>query len=161
MTRLIWLKNVSRRTLIAFLPVLAQEDDDLAKKYLTGEEYILYKKMDIRDRDHASLVANAVIKNKNYSPELVRAAFLHDIGKTGANYNPLERIAVHLIKSNNNIPADSKVKGLKASIQRKNHHAEYGARLIKDKRVAELVRRHHHPDGDREAEILKSIEEVF
>ena len=160
MSKLIWLKNVSRRTLIAFLPFLAKEDIDLAKEYLTESEYILYKNMDIRDRDHAFQVAKAVIRNKNYSPELVRAAFLHDVGKSGASYNPIERIAVHLIKTNN-IPINAQVSGLKAAIQRKNHHAEYGARLIKDKRVAELVRRHHEPKGDSEAEVLKAIEEVF
>jgi len=160
MSKLVWLKNVSRRILIAFLPILAKDDDELARKYLADDEYLLYKKMDIRDRDHAFLVARAVIKIENYSPELVRAAFLHDIGKSGAKYNPFERIAVHLIKTNN-IPVDAQVSGIKAAIQRKNHHAEYGARLIKDERVAELVRRHHEPNGDSEAEILKSIEEVF
>ncbi len=154
------MKNVARRTLIAFLPFLAKEDDDLAQKYLSDYEYGLYKEMDIRDRDHAYLVANAVIKNKESSPELVRAAFLHDIGKSGADYNPFYRVAVHLIKSNN-IPSDAQVVGFKAAMQCKNHHAEYGARLIKDKRVAELVRRHHQPNGDPQAEILKSIEEVF
>jgi len=145
---------------IAFIPALAREDDGLARQYLADDEYLLYKQMDIRDRDHASLVAKAVINTKNHSSELVRAAFLHDIGKSGANYNPFERILVHFI-GKNNIPIDERVSGIKAAIQRKNYHAEYGAKMIRDKRVAELVRRHHRPDGDKEAEILKSIEEVY
>ncbi len=159
--KLLWLKNVSRRTLIAFLPVLAKPDDALAKMHLEPKEFELYMAMDVRDRDHASLVSKVLLdSHSNVSQELIRAAFLHDIGKTKSGYNPIERILVHFI-SNRNISMHDDLKGLAAVIQRKMYHAEYGAKMIDDERVAQIVQRHHQPDGDQEAEILKSIEEVY
>ncbi len=159
--KLLWLKNVSRRTLIAFLPALAKPDDELAKTILSDEEYELYMAMDVRDRDHAGLVSKALLNSyENASPELIRAAFLHDIGKTSSGYNPIERIVVHFL-NNRNISMHDDLKGLAALIQRKMYHAEYGAKMIANERVAQIVQRHHQPDGDKDAEILKSIEEVY
>ena len=159
--KLLSLKNVSRRTLIAFLPFLARPDDKMAEQALLGNEYKLYMSMDIRDRDHATMVAKALLKkHPQASSELFRAAFLHDVGKAGAGYKPLERILVHFISRTDIGPNDS-LQGFRAAIQRKMYHAEYGAAMIADERVAQIVQKHHRPDGDKEAEILKSIEEVF
>ena len=121
--------------------------------------------MDRRDRAHACRVAKAVIEQvSSPSDILVRAALLHDVGKCGATFNPWERVAVHLYTPES-VPAEPRLRGLRGAWQRRRHHEAYGAELIRqaggDAKVIEIVRRHHHPKGHREAALLKRVEEGF
>lgn len=121
--------------------------------------------MDVRDRDHACAVAKAVIRSvPAASDKLVRAALLHDIGKSTARYNAWERIAVHLYFPKN-MPKEPRLEGLRGSWQRRLHHAHYGAELILavggDPEVAEIVRRHHEPEENADAGLLQQIEAGF
>ncbi len=157
--------NVIARTTRAFLPGLAEPDDDFARQYLSGSEYVLYAKMDVRDRDHACEVTKTLLKaHPEASSELIRAALLHDVGKSGSSYRPWQRIAVHLYTPQN-IPASPRYHGLKGAWQRHLHHSYYGAELIRkhggDDRVADLVARHHDPQGDGEAALLKRVDELY
>jgi putative nucleotidyltransferase with HDIG domain len=159
------LMNVVARTTCAFLPGLAKPDDDFARQYLDGPEYILYAKMDVRDRDHACQVTKTLLEAyPEASPELVRSALLHDVGKSSSRYRPLHRIAVHLYTPEN-IPASPRYHGLKGAWQRHRHHSQYGADLIRrhggSERVAELVAKHHDPRGDSEAALLKRVDELY
>jgi putative nucleotidyltransferase with HDIG domain len=164
MKHLIWLARLSRRTLFAFFPSLARPDDDFARHHLPDIEYQLYQRMDPRERDHACRVAKAVLAQAPPSSILIRAALLHDLGKTSSSYHALERILVHLYTPQN-LAAEPRLTGLKGAWQRKLHHAHYGAELIRKAggcpNVAELVERHHQPQGCPEAAILKTIEEGF
>jgi putative nucleotidyltransferase with HDIG domain len=162
MTRLV---NVMARTTRAFLPVLAKPDDRFARRYLNTPEYILYAAMDVRDRDHACQVAKTLLETlPEASSELVRAALLHDVGKSGSSYRPLHRIIVHLCTPKN-LAATPRLHGLKGAQQRHLHHGQYGADLIRkhggDERVAEIVARHHDPQGDGEAALLKRVDELY
>ena len=164
-TKLTRLQNILERTAAAFLPVLAKPDDVLAKVRLSPAEYQLYLQMDRRDRSHACRVARAVIEQvSNPSDILVRAALLHDVGKCGRAFNPWERVAVHLYTPKS-VPAEPRLRGLRGAWQRRRHHETYGAELVEraggDARVVEIIRRHHHPEGHREAELLKKVEESF
>jgi putative nucleotidyltransferase with HDIG domain len=159
------LKNVMSRTTRAFLPGLAQPDDDFAKQYLSGAEYVLYAKMDVRDRDHACQVTKVLLAYYPDAPsELIRAALLHDVGKSSSRYRPFHRIAVHLYTPSN-IPPSPRFHGLKGAWQRNLYHSQYGADLIRryggDDRVADLVAKHHDPEEDPEAAWLKAIDELF
>lgn len=157
--------NVIARTVYAFLPGLAKPDDPFARQYLNTPEYILYSTMDVRDRDHACQVAKTLLAGyPQASSELVRAALLHDVGKSGSSYRPWQRIAVHLYTPKN-IPVTPRFGGLKGAQQRHLHHGQYGAELIRkqggDERVAEIVAKHHDPQGDGEARLLQRVDEMY
>ncbi len=159
------LMNVIARTTCAFLPGLAKPDDTFARQYLNGSEYVLYAKMDVRDRDHACQVTKTLLSgHPEASSELIRAALLHDVGKSSSSYRPLHRIAVHLFPSKN-LPALPRLHGFRGAQQRQVHHGYYGADLIRkhggDERVAELVAKHHDPQGDGEAGLLKRVDELY
>jgi putative nucleotidyltransferase with HDIG domain len=159
------LKNVATRTTHAFLPNLLRPDDGFARQYLMGAEYILYAKMDPRDRHHACQVTKVLLERyPEASSELIRAALLHDIGKSSSKYRPVHRILVHLYTPKN-IPPLPRLRGLRGAWQRHLHHDRYGAELILksggDASVAEIVARHHVPHGNQEAAILKAIDEEF
>jgi len=150
---------------VAFFPSFARADDAFAKSWLIREEFGLYLQMDVRDRDHACVVAKALLRSlPDASDKLIRAALLHDIGKSAARYNPVERIFVHLYTPKN-LPAQPRLGGLRGTWQRRLHHAAYGAELILnaggDPEVAEIVRRHHKPDGHEDAEVLRAVEVRF
>jgi putative nucleotidyltransferase with HDIG domain len=159
------LKNVIQRTTYAFLPGLAQPDDMFARQHLDGPEYILYARMDSRDRHHACLVTKTLLsQHPRASSELIRAALLHDVGKSSSRYRPLQRIAVHLYTPTN-LPPSPRYHGLKGAWQRHLYHGQYGADLIRkhggNEKVADLVAKHHDPKGDREAMVLKEVDELF
>jgi predicted HD phosphohydrolase len=117
--------NVIARTTRAFLPGLAKPDDEFARQYLSGSEYVLYAQMDVRDRDHACEVTKTLLSaHPEASSELIRAALLHDVGKSGSSYRPLQRIAVHLYTPRN-ILASPRYHGLKGAWQRHLHHSQY------------------------------------
>ena len=164
MSFLVWLKNISWRTLYAFVPVLAQPDDDFARRHLNSKAYGLYLSMDKRDRAHACEVAKAVLTELEPSRQLVAAAFLHDIGKAEGRYNALERILVHLYCPTA-LPKSPRLKGLSGVWQRRLHHAYYGAQKIREAGLAEdlalIVEYHHQPEANQEAARLKRIEDRF
>ena len=159
------LKNTLWRTTVALVPKLAHADDRFAERLLSAEEYRLYIRMDVRDRDHACTVTKALrAEFPGASPELLRAALLHDVGKTRASYNPLSRIAAALYTPSD-IPAKPRFSGVRGLWQMKRHHDRYGAQMIRaaggSARVAEIVAKHHAPEGDAEAMRLKEVDERF
>lgn len=159
------LKNTLWRTTVALVPTLAHADDRFAARLLSAAEYRLYAQMDVRDRDHACTVTKTLLaEHPDASPELLRAALLHDVGKTKTSYNPLSRIVAALYTPSR-IPAKPRFSGVRGLWQMKRHHDRYGAQMIHaaggDARVAEIVARHHTPAGDAEAARLKEVDERF
>ncbi|CAN5900650.1 hypothetical protein BH24DEI2_BH24DEI2_25840 [soil metagenome] len=131
---------------------------------MPAAELELYLKMDARDRCHACEVARALLnEHPDASPRLVRAALLHDVGKSGERFNAVERVVVHLYTPA--LPAEPRFDGLRGAWQRRRHHAAYGAQLIRqnggDAEVADIVERHHAPGDYAEALVLKNIEKRF
>lgn len=159
-----WLGNALWRTLHAFVPSLARPDDGFARGLLPEPEYRLYRTMDPRDRLHALAVTRKLLElYPDATPELRRAALLHDVGKVGASYRPAQRILAGLYTPA--LPAEPRLRGLRGVWQLKRHHPAYGARLILDaggaERVATIVLRHHDPRGDLDAARLKRTDERF
>lgn len=158
----VWYLNAALRTLRAFVPTLARPDDAFAARWLTPAELALYRSMDRRDRDHACRVAAALLADEPAAePSLVRAAFLHDVGKADRPYRAWERIAVHLYRPGT--PAVA-VNGALAQLWRHHQrHPERGAAMILaaggDPVVAEIVRHHHAAAGPPGSDTLRRIDE--
>lgn len=154
--------NAAARTVRGALPALAAPDDAWARARLPNPERALYLAMDVRDRDHAVRVARALLdRNPDAPGELVRAALLHDVGKSRRRYRVGERVAVHLLRASPP-PERPTLAGWRGARQVAAHHAAYGARMIRDAggddRVAQLVERHERPCGDRDAALLHEID---
>ena len=158
-----WYLNVVPRTLRAFVPALARPDDPFAREVLLPEEFALYLRMDPRDRHHGVAVARAVLaRDPGAESVVLRAAILHDVGKSVAPYRAWERIAVHVL-----LPAASgrgRSGALGDALRRHREHAERGAELIRaaggDARVAALVARHHDPDPEPRLALLRAADEA-
>jgi putative nucleotidyltransferase with HDIG domain len=157
--------NTVRRTVIAFFPVFAAPDDAFAARFLSKVEFGLYRGMDARDRLHACAVTRQLLRRyPEASDELRRAALLHDVGKASTRYSPWLRVLVALYTPRS-VAAEPRLRGLQGAWQLKRHHDRYGAAQILaaggDRRVAELVARHHRPGGDLEAARLREIDARF
>lgn len=158
-----WLRNATRRTIVACLPALARPDDEFAREHLEAAEFDLYMRMDPRDRQHACSIARRLLAGEPHAPSaLIRAAFLHDVGKAEDRYIPLYRILAHLYAPAR-IPATPRLAGIRGAWQVRRHHHRYGARMIRQagcaEEVAALVERHHDPAGDPEATLLKRLDD--
>lgn len=153
------------RVTYAFLPCFIKSNDNWAKTYLTTKEYQLYLSMDVRDRHHSYLVARELLKkHPNSTQVLVKAALLHDVGKSIIKYNPLGRILVHLYTPKN-LPQKPYYLGLKGIWQCHLHHAAYGAEMVRDiggsEYLAKLIANHSLPQNNKEANILHKIDQIF
>lgn len=157
-----WAWNATLRTVRGVHPALAAPDDDWAASRLPAPERRLYLGMDARERDHAVRVARALEAEHPDAPdELVRAALLHDVGKSRRSYRVHERILVHLV-GGGSVPPEPRLRGLAGARQVARHHAAYGAAMIREAggsvRVAELVARHERPGDDPDARRLRDVD---
>ena len=160
------IKALLARTARAFAPALARPDDAFAEAWLPEPERALYRAMDARDRDHGCRVARRLLRDHpDADATWVRAALLHDVGKSGAPYRAWERIAVHLVRGDARSRAASRWGGpaLARAIERDRDHAAIGGRMLAaagaDPRVVELVAEHHRPRaGDPAAAALAAAD---
>ncbi len=137
-----WLRL--KRLYKAFAPAQARPDDTWALAELSIEEALLYKAMDVRDREHAVQVAKRLLERYPDAPSFaVRAALLHDSGKALRPYRPLERILTGLLSLD--VPIEPLDKGLRGAWQIRRHHPEYAAMRILEPQVAQIVREHNQP----------------
>jgi putative nucleotidyltransferase with HDIG domain len=170
-----WFVNVVPRTVRAFVPALARPDDAFARAALPPRELALYLAMDARDRHHGVRVARSLLERDPEADDvLVRAALLHDVGKSVAPYRAWERIAVHLYalagaRGLGGVPARggralrAPPRGLRDAWTRHARHAETGAALLRRAgahEVAALVARHHDPDPDPRLALLRAADEA-
>jgi HD domain len=154
------------RLVRALTPAQARPDDTWAAQQLPEPELKVYRRMDPRDREHAVRVAQKLLElHPEASSEVVRAALLHDCGKLVRPYNVFERVMVGLIAPEGPRPSQTS-NGFQAqtAMDVRNHHPQIGANLILeaggDARVAELVRIHHAPNGDAEANWIHQIDDL-
>ncbi len=170
-----WFVNAGLRTLRAFVPSLARPDDTFAAQWLSGHELDLYQGMDRRDRDHACRVARALLAAHPGAPAtVVRAALLHDVGKSAVPYRAWERIVVHLCRPWREARGEAAGRddtgdagatpavGLVGLLAWHRRHAARGAEMILaaggDPEVAALVRHHHDPRGFAGAELIRAAD---
>ncbi|SRR5690554_4314498 len=153
-----WLLNAARRTLVTAFPSLARPADEWALERLEEGEARLFLSLPPQERAHGIEVAQRLLaRSPGAAPPLVRAALLHDVGKLGTPQFVLWRVLTHLLPQSR-VPAEPRLRGLAGARQARAHHADYGARLIRQaggsEAVARLVERHHHePAGELAAEL--------
>jgi hypothetical protein len=158
-----WALNAALRTLQAAFPALADPDDEWALAVLEPAERRLYAAMPPAERAHAVKVARCLASRRPDAPrEALRAALLHDVGKAGSSGHVAHRVLAHLLPEPD-VPPEPRLSGLAGARQARRHHAAYGALMVldasADARVAWLVRHHHDPRGDAEAELIKACDE--
>jgi putative nucleotidyltransferase with HDIG domain len=120
--------------------------------------------MDARDRAHAVHVTRVLLeRHPQASGALVRAALLHDVGKSGRPYRLWERVAAHLYDPGD-VPAEPRLPGMRGAWQMRVHHARYGAEMVRraggSDRVADIIAAHHDADAGPEAAVLRAIDEL-
>ncbi len=147
----------------AAFPALAAPDDAWALALLEPAERRLYASLSRSERAHAVRVARCLASRRPGTPrEALRAALLHDVGKAGSSGHVVHRVLAHLLPELD-VPAEPRLDGLAGARQARRHHAAYGALLVLgasgDARVAWLVRHHHDPRGDADAELIMACDE--
>jgi len=159
------LAGLVRRTLVGLSPGLARPDDGFALRWLEEREADAYRAMDPRDRDHACRVARRLLAcHPDADPRTVRAALLHDVGKSERPYRVWERVLVH-VWTPDPAAAGRFPAALRGAWRVHAEHAELGAGRLRalgvDARVVELVARHHEaPTGDEELRRLAAADEA-
>lgn len=157
-----WCTNAARRTARSLSEGQAAPDDDFARRALRPEELRLYLGMDARDRDHAVEVTRSLLTEfPDASPQLVRAALLHDVGKQVRPYRVWERILAHLWAPPD-VPAEPRLRGVRGAWQVRVHHASYGAAMLRaaggSEEVARLIEQHDAPEPGSEAWKLHRVD---
>jgi putative nucleotidyltransferase with HDIG domain len=124
-----------------------------------------YRAMDPRDRDHACRVARRLLAcHPDADPRTVRAALLHDVGKSERPYRVWERVLVHVWTPGRATAARFPA-AWRGAWRVHAEHAALGAGRLRalgvDARVVELVARHHEaPAGDEELRRLAAADEA-
>ncbi|WP_457636879.1 phosphohydrolase [Oceanithermus sp.] len=135
------------RLIKGLFPFLCRPDDAWALAQLTADEAELYRKMDVRDREHNVMVARRLLERWPDAPGYaVRAALLHDAGKALRPYRLWERVYTALLEPwAPELPPYPLKSGLTGAWQIRIHHPRYAADRIADPQVASLVLEHHQP----------------
>lgn len=142
-------------------------DSELINKFLNSEEKKLFNSISTYEQKHCIKVAIDVIKickvNNIKNDMLIKAALLHDVGKSYKKLNPVEKSLVVML---DNISRGKlkKFKNLK-KIDVYYNHADKGYNILKnkgiyDERFLYLIKNHHNEYviGDKELDILKECD---
>lgn len=139
------------------------EDERLIDGYLNEQEKYLFQKLTEYEKIHAIKVAKDVEKLYNKDGEnkgmLMKAALMHDIGKTVHRLTPISKSLMVILDS----VSKGKIKKYH-NIKQINvyyNHADIGYNILKkygyEERFLYLIKNHHSDNiiGDEELNILK------
>jgi hypothetical protein len=131
-------------------------DDALAREYLTQAEFHLYMRMSRSERQHHLRVLQDLLSNGHTHSALLKAALLHDVGKTRFTFGLPQRIVVVVVKKlmpqrfqkwGSGDPAGWK-RSFVISMQHPQWSAEMAAAVNVPALAVELIRRHQSPLPD-------------
>lgn len=142
-------------------------EDTVAQQFLTDAEFSLFMQMPRPDRQHHLRVLTDLLRDNHDHPSLLRAALLHDIGKTRFRFSLPERVVVVLAKAFVHDKfmqwGTSQPKGWKrpfvVSLQHPNWSADLVGAVSHDALALELIRRHqtyftHSPQSEADYLLL-------
>ena len=143
---------------------LNSKDIDLINEFLNSEEKELFNRVSTYEQKHSVNVAFDVMKlceDKHVkSDTLIKAALLHDIGKSYKKLNPVEKSLVVILDniSRGRLRKFNKLKQVDVYY----NHADKGYNILKnkgcyDERFLYLIKNHHNLFiiGDKELDILR------
>jgi putative nucleotidyltransferase with HDIG domain len=136
-------------------------DEDLLRRVLPAPAVVLFLSMPGYDRQHAMAVFEALRAAGHDDPDLLAAALLHDLGKSGSGIARIRiwhRVATVLLRAFWPGAVERIAQGHKGSWRRaffvQQHHAALGAQLAREAccspGTVDLIRRHEDacPAGD-------------
>ncbi len=140
-----------------------EEDRKLINKHLNQEEKELFDCLSTFEQKHSVNVARDVIKALSQSSDennmMIRAALLHDVGKTFKKLNPIEKSIMVMLDS----ISKGRLRRYKSikKIDVYYNHGDKGYNILKtvggyDERFLYLVKNHHGNFivGDKELDML-------
>jgi len=162
-TRQFWQVVGRRRT---------DSDLELAESVLTPAEYDLFQQMSRSDQAHSIRVLRFLLEKGQHQPDLLKAALLHDVGKSIFPLHIWERVIIVLSKAI--IPKKVSVWGSSPMDEDQGfmcwrrgfivseQHPEWGAQMAAEASVSALTRtliRYHHVALPVGREVDQSLEE--
>jgi len=125
----------------------------------------LFYRMDIRDQAHSLRVLRDLQGRGVQDLDLLRAALLHDVGKSRCPVSPFERVLV--VVANRALPrlvirlGQRPARGPLRAFAAAAGHPTWGAALVEaaggSERLAALVRFHQEPPGSIEPETIRPL----
>lgn len=114
-------------------------DDRLAAQWLSASELALWRRQSSRDRAHAARVARRLLRANHDDLTLLKAALLHDVGKSIARVGLHDRVVLVLLQAFTSGwlkrltgPAPTRQSaGWAATLSVLRHHATIGAELAR------------------------------
>jgi putative nucleotidyltransferase with HDIG domain len=145
-----------------------EEDLDLASELLPPEALDLFASMPRYDRRHALDVLGTLRREGHTDPDLLAAALLHDVGKTGHERDPLRlwhRVMVVLLRTLAPGRLDAFAKDEPGSWRQpffvQQNHASIGAELASragcSQVTMEMIRRHEDPIAVTDDPLLAAL----
>ena len=126
----------------------------IVQSLLSSQELALFQKLPTSDQNHSLRVLQTLQIAGEMDPDLLKAALLHDVGKSLYPLHRWERVFAVLMWAV--LPDTARKWGrleprsLRRSLAVIHHHPEWGARLVEEagssQRVIELVRYHERDE---------------
>lgn len=152
--------------------LMKNEDYDYVKRKLNNEEYKLFNKILKSEQKHSVRIAKEIefiidnnliddidiIENKNL---LIKAALLHDIGKSKQKVNIIEKSIIVIL----NKLTKGRLKKIQKSkkIQCYYNHSEYSYNLLKDiiedDLILNIIKNHHNNTDNKYINFFKQIDD--
>ena len=135
---------------------LEPSEEEEIVSILDAEEMDLFSRQDLADKQHSFRVMRTIKETGNDSEDLLKAALLHDVGKTRVKIvwwdRPIVVLAEALIPSHAERWSNGSGKGWSRPFVMKAKHAEWGADAASaagsSSLTVELIRWHQRTDRD-------------
>ncbi len=131
-------------------------DDVLARAHLAPPLYALYRRMRRSERQHSLRVLRDLLAAGHTHPDLLAAALLHDVGKSGVRFSLLEKVLVVLVRAfaprRYRAWSNSQAHGWRLPFAVSGQHPVWGAEMAEragaSPLTVALIRRHAGPSPD-------------
>ncbi len=158
------------RALVAWVP---KRELGLLSEYLTPPQAELFLRMPRSDQRHGLDVFHTLRRKQHHDHDLLTAALLHDVGKSGGQLRLWHRVLIVLISALRpellNRLASDEPRNWRYPFFVHQHHPELGAELAQatgcSPVTVELIRRHQEPSASspfrtRQDELLAALQEA-
>jgi len=158
------------RALVAWVP---KRELGLLSEYLTPSQVELFRRMPRSDQRHGLDVFYALRRKHRHDRDLLAAALLHDVGKSGGRLRLWHRVLIVLIRAVRAPLLDrlalDEPRSWRYPFFVHQHHPELGAELAQavgcSPATVGLIRRHQEPTASnplrtRQDELLAALQEA-